>query len=409
MKRIVILGAGTGGTIMANKLSKTLKPNEWEIIIVDQDKAHYYQPGFLFVPFGIYSREDVTKQKQKYLPKGIQFIYDEITKIEAQQNKVALKSGQIIDYDFLIIATGTEIKPEETPGMKGMLWQKSIFDFYTVEGAVALRSFFEKWEGGRLVMSITELPYKCPVAPLEFVFLADAYFTKQGIRNIVDITYVTPLSGAFTKPLAAKMLGDVLIKKNIKVVPDFYTEKIDENQKKLISYDGQQVPFDVLAVVPVNKGNDVIGQSGLGDDLNFVLTNKYTLQSEKYSNIFVIGDASNIPTSKAGSVAHFAAEVVFENLMSAIKNKPLTAVFDGHANCFIETGYGKGTIIDFNYDVEPMPGMYPIPFVGPFGMMKVSRLNHFGKLFFRWVYWNLILPAKNINWMLNARKFKKTK
>lgn len=396
MKKIVILGAGTAGTMMANKLRRALDKEEWKITIVDQFKTHYYQPGFLFIPFGIYNKEDVVKPKSDFIPSGVDVIYSEINKVEAEENKVLLEGGKVLNYDFLIIATGTKTYPDETPGLKDKLWYKEIFDFYTVEGAVALQKFFKGWEGGRLVMAITELPYKCPVAPLEFVFLADAYFTEIGIRDKVDISYVTPMPGAFTKPIATKMLSELLEEKNIKVIPDFYIERVDNEEKKLVSYDEQEVPFDVLTVVPVNMGDEMIERSGLGDDMNFVPTDKETLQSVAHENIFVLGDASNIPTSKAGSVAHFAAEILFENLMSAIEGRPLQAKFDGHANCYIETGNGKGALIDFNYDTEPLPGTFPLPGIGPFGLLKNTKINHYGKVMFRWIYWHILLKGKEL-------------
>ena len=396
MKKILILGAGTGGTIMANKLIKSLDNEEWDITIVDKHKTHYYQPGFLFIPFGIYNKHDVIKPKANFIPAGVKLIYADINKIVPEENKVLLEGGKVLNYDFLIVATGTRVDPDETPGLKGELWQKEIFDFYTIEGAVALREFFETWEGGKLVMNIAEIPFKCPVAPLEFVFLADEYFTKAGIRDKVDIIYVTPLAGAFTKPIATKMLGELLKEKNIKVIPDFYIESVDNKEKKIKSYDGQEISFDVLAIVPVNKGDDMVERSGMGDDLNFIPTDKYTLRSEKFENIFVLGDASNIPTSKAGSVVHFAAEILTENLLSAIKGRELRAKFDGHANCYIETGFGKGSLIDFNYETEPLPGTYPLPGIGPFGLLKNTKFNHYGKVIFRWIYWHMLLKGKEL-------------
>lgn len=396
MKRILILGAGTAGTMMANKLHKALDRDEWKITIVDQFKTHYYQPGFLFIPFGIYNKEDVVKPKADFIPAGVDMIYSAIDRVEGEANKVHLEGGQVLNYDYLIIATGTKTFPEETTGLKDKLWYKEIFDFYTVEGAVALQKFFKGWEGGKLVMAITELPYKCPVAPLEFVFLADAFFTEKGIRDKVDITYVTPMPGAFTKPIATKMLSELLEEKNIKVIPDFYIEHVDNDAKKLVSYDELEIPFDVLTVVPMNMGDEMIERSGLGDDMNFVPTDKETLQSIQHENIFVLGDASNIPTSKAGSVAHFAAEILFENLMSAIDNRPLMAKFDGHANCYIETGHGKGALIDFNYTTEPLPGTFPLPGIGPFGLLKNTKINHYGKVMFRWIYWHILLKGKEL-------------
>jgi sulfide:quinone oxidoreductase len=382
--------------MMANKLRNALDIQEWEITVVDRHRTHYYQPGFLFIPFGIYNKQDVIKPKGNFFPPHVKVIYQEVDRIDGEASRVLLSDGTVLQYDYMILATGTETRPDETPGLKGELWYKNIFDFYTIEGAVALQNFFKTWEGGKLVLNIAEMPFKCPVAPIEFVCLADAYFTEKGIRDKVDITFVTPLPGAFTKPIATKMLSQLLEDKNIKVVPEFYLESVDNEKKVIRSYDEQEIPFDVLTIIPVNMGSEVIERSGLGDDLNYVDTDKHTLRSVKYENIFVLGDASNIPTSKAGSVAHFSADILFENLMNAIEGRPLTAKFDGHANCYIETGFGKGALIDFNYDTEPLPGTFPLPGIGPFGLLKNTKINHYGKLMFRWIYWHILLKGKEM-------------
>ncbi len=396
MKRLLILGGGTAGTIMANKLYKALDRGEWEIMLVDKERTHYYQPGFLFIPFGIYKREDVIKPKANFFPEGVSVIYSDINLIEADKNRVVLGNDRILEYDYLVIATGAHMRPDETPGLTEKYWYKNIFDFYTIEGAMALQQFIKSWEGGKLVVAISELPFKCPVAPLEFVFLAEAFFTEKSMRDKVEITLVTPMSGAFTKPIATKMLSGLLEEKGIRVVTDFYIEKIDNEKKTLVSYDNKEVPFDLLTIVPVNMGDELIERSGLGDDMNYVPTDKHTLQSKNHENIFVVGDAADLPTSKAGSVAHFAADIAFENLLSHIEGRPMTASFDGHANCYIETGYGKGALIDFNYDTEPLPGTFPLPGLGPFGLLKNTRINHYGKLIFRWIYWHILLRGKEM-------------
>jgi sulfide:quinone oxidoreductase len=398
MKKLLILGAGTAGTMMANKLYKNLNKNLWEITIIDKDEDHYYQPGFLFIPFGVYQPEDVIKPKREFIPNGVNFMIDTIKKIEPEINQVALASGSVLEYDILVVATGTIPVPEETEGLKGELWYEDIFDFYTFEGTTKLAKKLENWQGGKLVINLAETLIKCPVAPLEFTFLADAYFTEKGIRDKVEIFYVTPLSGAFTKPKATEMLNKLMDEKNIHVIPDFYLQRVDNERKVLISYDDKEVPFDLLVLVPVNKGDAVIEQSNLGDEdgLNFIPTDKHTLQSKKYENMFVIGDATNVPASKAGSVAHFEAEILTENILSYIINEPLTHKFDGHANCFIETGYGKGTLIDFNYETEPLPGKFPFAVIGPMDLLKVTKANHYGKLAFKWVYWHMLLTGKKL-------------
>ncbi len=397
MKKVLILGAGTAGTMVANKLSHVLNRDEWKITIVDQHETHYYQPGFLFIPFGIYGENDVIKPKRDFVPAGVEMIVSEIEIIEPEQNRVRLvKDNRYLNYDYLIIATGTHPRPDETPGLMEGEWRKSIFDFYTFEGATALAKHLRTWQGGRLVVNIMEMPFKCPVAPLEFLFLADWHFHKLGMRDRVDLTLVTPLPGAFTKPRATRILSGMLEEKNIKVVPEFMVERVDPEQKMLVSFEEEEVPFDLLVTVPVNMGAEVIGRSGLGDELNHVPVDKNTFLSTQYDNIFALGDAANLPTSKAGSVAHFAAEVFIENFVRYIDGLEMTEKFDGHANCYIESGFGKGILIDFNYDVEPLPGKFPLPGIGPFSLLQESEMNHWGKMMFRWIYWNVLLKGKEM-------------
>jgi sulfide:quinone oxidoreductase len=396
MKNLIILGAGTGGTIMANLLVHKLAKHEWQITLIDERVNHYYQPGFLFLPFDIYHPEDLVQPIQKFIPKDVYFVNKAIGNIRAEKQEVILKNGQVFHYDILVIATGAVIAPEETVGMNGPEWRKSVYDFYTYGGALALRNHLREWNGGKLVVHITEMPIKCPVAPLEFAFLADSYFKNKGIRDKVEITYVTPLSGAFTKPTATKALEHLLEEKNISIIPDFAIEQVDNDRKMIIDYAGKEVPFDLLVTVPTNKGDEMVGRSGLGDELNYIPANKATLQSLEHENIFVIGDAANIPASKAGSVVHFEAEILSKNILHYINNEPLSASFDGHANCFIETGNRRALLIDFNYTQEPVTGTFPFAGIGPLGLLKESKMNHLGKLAFKWIYWHMLLKGRHI-------------
>lgn len=394
MKNFVILGAGTAGTIMANKLARALPSREWRITIVDRDDHHVYQPGFLFVPFHGYEPTELVRSRRRYLNRSVNFIETAIEQIESDRNQVRLQGGQVLSYDFLIIATGARPVPEQNEGMLGDQWHRSVGEFYTLEGTTALRRQLDEFKGGRLVVNIAEMPIKCPVAPLEFAFLADAYFRAKGMRERVEIDYVTPLSSAFTKPKAAALLGDFLVTRRINLQADFALARVDQAAKKIISWDEREVPFDLLVTVPTNMGDPVISASGLGDELNYVPTDKHTLISKVAPNIFALGDATDLPSSKAGSVAHFQADVLFENILSVVAGRAPEAKFDGHANCFIESGDDKALLIDFSYDVEPLPGNYPMPNVGPMSLLKETRLNHWGKLMFKWVYWNMLLPAR---------------
>src|SRR6266700_5667709 len=336
MQRLLVLGGGTAGTMVVNKLRSKLDRDQWQITVVDQDDKHLYQPGFLFIPFGVYAPAEVQRSRHRYIPDGVELVLGEIDRVDADANKVLLTDGRELGYNYLVIATGTTPRPDQTPGMLGSQWRKSIFDFYSLDGATAL-------------------------------------------------------TGALAKPIASQHLGSMLTERKVEVEPDFMVERIDDENKTLISYDEREIPFDLLVTVPLNMGADYIARSGLGDELNYVPVDKHTLRSKTHDNIFAIGDASDIPASKAGSVAHFAAEAFVDNFVELVHGDVMTHSFDGHANCFIESGNGKGMLIDFNYDTEPLPGKYPVPGIGPFSLLTETRANHLGKLGFRWAYWHLLL------------------
>ncbi|MEN4011076.1 MAG: FAD/NAD(P)-binding oxidoreductase [Bellilinea sp.] len=393
MKKLVIIGAGTAGTIVANRLKRLLDLNQWQITLIDPDPIHYYQPGYLFIPFDLYTQKDVVKPKHGFISSPLRFIQSTVVEVDALKKTIRLENQQSLAYDYLIIATGTDIHPEETPGLGEHAWGKTIHSFYTLQSSLALRNALHNWSGGRLVINVVENPIKCPVAPLEFAMLADWHFTKRGMRDRVEIIYATPLSGAFTKPIASKLLSELLERKNIKVEPDFMIERAEPDAKKIISFDEREIEYDLLVSVPLNKGAEFIARSELGNELNYVPVDQYTLLSKNHANIFVLGDASDAPASKAGATAHFAIDLFAENFLHYVEGHELKPYFDGHANCFIETGFGKGLMIDFNYHQEPLPGRYPLPGIGPLALLEESQINHWGKLMFRWMYWQLLLKG----------------
>ncbi len=395
-QQLVILGAGTAGTMIANKLRRKLSVDTWDITIVDRDDVHHYQPGYLFLPFGSYTSKQVTRTRREFLPDDVEFLIAEVDRVDGEAETVTLSDGRTLAYDYLVIASGTSPRPDQTPGMLDEEWRRSVFDFYSFEGAMALQKALKSFDHGRLVVHVTDMPIKCPVAPLEFTFLAEAWLREKGIQDRVELVYVTPLPGAFTKPIASEHLGSMLEERKIALESDFLVERIDAETKTLVSYDEREVPFDLLVTVPLNMGADFVERSGLGDELNFVPVDKHTLQSKAFTNVFAVGDASDIPTSKAGSVAHFSVEIFVDNFMQLINGQAMTGSFDGHANCFIESGDGKGLLIDFNYDTEPLTGRYPLPVAGPMALLKETRANHMGKLAFRWIYWNLLLRGRPI-------------
>ena len=394
-KRIVVLGGGTGGTLTANRLRKVLPVDGVQITVVDRDDRHVYQPGLLFVPFGLTHPEDIVRPRGRQLRRGIEFRESAVERVDIAAHEVLLGDGSVLSYDVLVVASGAVLVPEETPGLTGAGWMEKVFTFYTPEGAGALEGALATFDGGRVVVNVVDLPIKCPVAPLEFCFLADWYFTERGIRDRVELSYVTPLDAAFTRPVASQRLAGMLAEKNISLVTEFNTGEVDGAGGRLVSYDGRELPFDLAVVIPAHGGAPYVGRSpGLGDALGFVPTDERTLQAKASPDIFVIGDAANVPASKAGSVTHFEGETVVENVRRHLAGEPLVAGFDGHANCFIETGFGKALLIDFNYDTEPLPGHYPTRVGLP--LLAESRINHLGKLMFQSFYWHSLLPGRDI-------------
>ena len=373
-----------------------LRPGEIEIAVVDKDDRHVYQPGLLFVPFGLAQIDEIVRPRHRQLHKGISFHESDIDHVALDDDSVHLADGTVLPYDVLIVATGTRLAPEETEGLTGPGWLEKVFTFYTPEGAEALAEALTWFEGGKLVVNIVDMPIKCPVAPIEFAFLADWYLRERGIRDRTEIVLATPLDGCFTKPIASKHLTYLLEEKEIGLEVEFSAGEVDGAGGRLVSYDGREIPFDLLVTVPVHSGAEYVGRSpGLGDDLDFVPTNPRTLQSLARENVFALGDATNVPTSKAGSVTHFEGELLTKNIERYLAGEPLEESFDGHANCFIETGFGKALLIDFNYETEPLPGRFPSA-LGPLPLLQESRLNHLGKLMFQWMYWHLLLPGRDI-------------
>ena len=384
MKTVLILGAGTAGTMMANRLRKHLPAEKWKVSLVDEDRLYYFQPGFLFLPFGIFSQADVVKSKRHFISRGVDYFEAEVDRVQAEKNRVLVRSSEHLEYDVLILATGARIAPEQTEGMLGNDWRTRVFDFYTFKGASALHEALRGWNGGRLMVQITDMPIKCPVAPLEFAFLADSWLKDRRLRDKTEIIHVTPLSSAFIRPTAADVLCHVLDEKRITVVTDFHIGYIDNDRHKIVSRDCNEIDYDLLVTVPTNTGDVAMGRSGLANELNFVATNPNTLQSKRYPNIFVLGDATDLPSPKSSNVARFQAEVLTRNILHYIKGEPLESQLDAQAKRLIDCGDGKTFPRQMDRESNTTERKYPLPVLGPFS--AESHFDHFRELAFRWIY-----------------------
>ncbi len=396
MRRIAILGGGTGGTMVANRLRRRLD-SDTEIVVVDRDDRHVYQPGLLFVPFGLEDPEGIVRPRGRQLHRGIDLRLTEVDSVDVEGSIVRLGDGSELDYDVLVVASGATLLPEETEGLRGPGWGGSVFGFYSLEEAVALREALRGFERGRLVVNPIDMPIKCPVAPLEFCFLADWFLRERGVRSEVEIVYATPLDSAFTKPVASAHLGGMLEERGIRVEAEFATGSVDGASGTLTSWDERQIEFDLLVAIPVHGGAPFVARSpGLGDELGFVRVDPHTLQGAAAENVFAIGDAANLPTSKAGSATHFEGDALCANVERHLAGEELEGTYDGHVNCFIESGFHRALLIDFDYENEPLPGRFPEPHVGPLPLLRESRLNHLGKLAFQPLYWHMLLPGREI-------------
>ncbi len=395
-KRIAIIGGGTGGTLVANRLRRRLD-DEDEIVVIDRDDEHVYQPGLLFVPFGMETTEGITRSRSAQLHDGVEFRLAEVDRVETADNAVHLAGGETITYDALVLASGAALLREETEGLLGPGWHQSVHAFYSPEDAAALQESLAHFGRGRLVVNPIDMPIKCPVAPLEFTFLVDWFLRERGLRDQVEIVYATPLDAAFTKPVAAEHLGGMLESKEIRIEPEFATGQVDGAAGKLVSWDEREIEFDLLVTVPLHGGAPFVADSpGLGDDLNFIAVDIHTLQSKAAANVFAIGDAASLPTSKAGSSTHFEGETLCANVERVLAGEQPQGSYDGHVNCFIESGFHKALLIDFDYEHEPLPGRFPEAHVGPLPLLRESRVNHLGKLAFQPLYWHMLLPGREI-------------
>ena len=394
---VLVLGDGTGGLVVSNLLSREARRRDLQLNVrmIGNSPVHTYQPGLLFLPFrkpGYRTLADIQRNNRDFVGAGVEYLCETVTEVDTKARTVTTDKGTHA-YDWLVLALGCRTVVDAIDGLP-QRWGSRAHGFYTPDSALALADALEKFEGGDLLVDIAEMPIKCPVAPLEFVCLVDEYLTQRGIRSRTKLTLMTPLNGAFTKPICNEMLTGMLVDKGVEVVPDATLAAVTDND--VATPTGKRVPYDLLVTIPPHEGSDLIDEAGLGDGLGFGLTDKATLKAKKAERVFLLGDNTNVPTSKAGSVAHFQADVVVHNLLREIAGQEAEPLADGHANCFIETGFGKAILVDFNYDVQPVPGKFPLPGIGPMTLLGETRLNHLGKLAFKPIYWNILLPGRPI-------------
>src|SRR5690242_16120858 len=365
---VVILGGGVGGTIVANLVAKGAGDHA-NVTVVDPTGVHIYQPGFLYVAVGRERAQALQRPEAQLLRHDIELVVDRATRVDPAARQVVLESGRTLRYDELLLATGSRTVMGEVPG------GAAAHDFYTLEGAIRLAKALDDFEGGTIVIGVAGIPYKCPPAPVEFAFLLDDYLRARRLREKSQIKLLSPLNRAFTIEATSRLVQPILAERGIELTGFFNVESVDPVAGTVTSLEGETVAYDLLVLVPPHRGQKVIEDSGLGDERGWVPVDKNTLRHARFERIWAIGDTTNIPISKSGSVAHYEASVAAADIVAAVRGEaPSAHVYDGKVMCFLETGQGQATTIQFDYDHPPVS---PSP----------ARRWHWAKALFNKTYW----------------------
>ncbi|ALG83008.1 NAD(P)/FAD-dependent oxidoreductase [Halanaeroarchaeum sulfurireducens] len=372
-EEIVIIGGGVGGTVTANRLVDHLehevKADEVRVTIVTDDPYHVYKPIYLYVPFGKKEAEDAKRPLADVVDRHVDLVYDHVTEIDTDGQSLSLQDGNEMDYDYLVVSTGAIPDPESTPGLGP---DQDGHHFYGPDAAEELREALANLEEGRLVLSVIGTPHVCPAAPVEFAFMAHSWLQKRGLREDVDVSYTYPINRLHGVRPVADWMTPRFEDRGIDTETFFNVESVDSDEQVIETIEGKELDYDLMVGIPEFKPSPLIEESGLGAE--WMEVNKDTLESEHAENVFGIGDVSNLPTSKAGSVAHYASGVVVDRIASYIRGQTPTGHFEGDTVCFIEAGMNEGTHITFDYENDPV-------------VRDETEFIHWAKLSYNEAYW----------------------
>ena len=372
-EHVVIVGGGTGGSVLANDLADRLEPEldagDVRITLINDDADHVYKPVWLYVPFGQREPDDGRRPLEDLVDDRVDIRIDRVTEIDTDAERLeSMEGDDTIEYDHLVLATGSTLVPEEIPGLAD-----GGHDYYSESGAVDLRDELLSLTEGRLVLSVVGTPHMCPAAPLEFVFMVDDWLRERGLREDVEITYTYPIQRVHGNPHIAEWARPIMEERDIDVETFFNAESVDPEAETITSMEGTELDYDLLVTIPPHAGVDLIEEAGLGDD-GWVDVDKHTLEAEAAENVYALGDTADTGVPNAGSVAHYQAGVVGQRLASEIRGRPATATYDGKTLCFIETGMDAASFVEFDYETPPAPA-------------PPSEKLHWSKLAYNEAYW----------------------
>ena len=371
-QEIVVLGGGVGGTLVANLLARKLTRTHARITLIDRTGRHVYQPGWLYIPFGGDPPEQIERDERRLLSRRVTLVVGDVAKINRDTRAIEMADGLSFPYDTLVIATGSCLAPEHLPG-----YAEGAHHFYSAEAALRLHAALRDFAGGRILVGVAGLPFKSPAAPLEFTFLLDDYLRKKGLRDRTTITFLAPTEHACMLENVSSFVAPMLVERDIYTSLGFNPIAIDPRRRTISAREGLTLPYDLLVLVPPHRGAQVVIDARLGDALGWIPTDQETLQSKADPDIYVIGDASDLPVSKSGSAAHFEAKVVAQRITAAALGQPDDTRYAGEVMCFIETGNGQASQLVYDYTHAPQP---PQP----------NRLYHYEKTLFNKLYWYLV-------------------
>ncbi|HEX6331831.1 MAG TPA: FAD/NAD(P)-binding oxidoreductase [Actinomycetota bacterium] len=369
--QVVVLGGGVGGTLAANLLSKSLG-REAEVTVVDPTGMHHYQPGYLYVALGQANGRWLVRDERSLLRKDVHLVVEPAVRIHPEVGTVQLHRGGSLEWDYLVVATGARLMPQEIPGLVA-----GAHGFYSLDDAQRLREALRRFRGGRILVGIAGIPYKCPPAPVEFVFMLEEYLRRRGIRDRSSVTLLSPLNRAFTIESASKVIQPIMEERGIELRTFFNVEEVDPDAQTVSSLEGEKEEYDLLVLVAPHRGQQVVIDSHLGDASGWLPTDRHTLQVEGHERIFALGDATNLPISKSGSTAHFEAPVVASRIASLVRGSAPKTNYGGRVMCFLETGDRRATVLRFDYEHPPAP---PQP----------NLLWHSAKWMFNRIYWETV-------------------